>query len=118
MLDIHTAARLVSIGAALVGAALTLVMLGESSELAVLRTATIVALPLGCLAVVVGTAVRRRPWATAAALVGLGVCLSFSAIGSDSALSGESGRPLAVVASILSFAALVLIVGSLMSSSD
>ena len=121
MLHIQTIARVMTVGTYVVSAVLAGVMLGgarpDSGELAALHVLTVVALLVGCLAGAVGFISRAR-WASVARFLGLGLCMTFSAISTDSDLSGDSGQHLAVLAGVLGWAGLVLTFVSLAPSRE
>jgi len=118
MRQIQTAARGTALVAALAGLALTVVVLGFDSEFATLRMITLVALPLGSLAVVIGTVVTGHPWATPMTLTGLVMCMALSAMATDSALSGNAGSPLATATCIVSLVGVVLTLVALASARE
>ena len=119
MIHVQSIARLVAIGAYVASSALAGIMVrgagADLGELAPLRTATVVALLVGCLAGAVGF-LSLATWARVATLVGLGLCMTFSAISTDSDLSGDSGRPVAVLASVLAWAGFVVTSAALAST--
>jgi hypothetical protein len=89
----------------------------DLGELAPLRTVTVVALLVGCLVGALGFP-SPATWATVATLVGLGLCMTFSAVSTNSDLSGDIGRLVAVLASVLGWAGLVLTVSTLASTRE
>ncbi len=110
MSHVQALARVLSVGASLVAAALALAILDVRSpeDLGTLRAVTLTALPLSALLLVVGALQRRGLSATVLTLTGLGLCVGISAVSSDRALSGASGPPLATLGVVLSLGAYVL----------